>query len=704
MSFSAFLALAALLLSAAGVRAQPGQFNGIQRAQGVSGFETDVIAAIRHDLPAWARPRVDEIGNLIVTIGKGKPHLLITTSVDEDGYLVSDITTDGYLRLHRVSTGASFRLFDQFIYGQPVNVRTASGKMVPGVVGTLSAHLQRGRDAASAAKGLDDVWVDLGAQSAEEVAKLGVQLLDTVALRQREAPLAGRRFAGVAIQARQSAHAVLRLLQEQREAPAITGTLTFAWTTQGAFGDRGAARLAREISPDRVIVVTRAQAGREPDARGALGTLGGGPVLVDTDTVLLDIARKQGVRVQTVPALRVSAAWPASNVETVALPVLFMHTPVETLEGGDVAALTALLRAAARLPETDVAVLGPGFESLPEPGAGAFPKLAPLAETYGVSGHETAVREAVAKQLPKWAKPEVDAKGNLTLSFGQGGVEILFVAHTDELGCEITEVREDGLAAVRRCGVYASGMEGHPVLVHTDRGAVPAIVAPRPNYMRATEWQPKPEDVLVYFGTDTRAATEAFGVKKGDTVTVRKQFLPLAGARATARSIDDRAGCAALTMALEKLDPAKVRNRVTFAWDVEEETGLVGAGVLAERLRPAYVFAVDTFVSSDTPADPHRYAHVPLGSGAVLRAVDNSSITPPEFLARVRKLAAARGIPVSVGMTSGGNDGSQFSKVGSVLLPISWPGRYSHSAVELIDGRDLQALVDLIVALVYDLK
>jgi putative aminopeptidase FrvX len=233
---------------------------------------------------------------------------------------------------------------------------------------------------------------------------------------------------------------------------------------------------------------------------------------------------------------------------------------------------------------------------------------------------------------------------------------------------------------------------------------VPAVVAPRPAYGQATDWQPKADDVRVYFGTESRVATEVLGVKKGDTVTVRKRFQLLAGSRATARSIDDRAGCAALTTALARIDPAKVRGRVTFAWDVEEETGLYGAGVLADRLHPAYVFAVDTFVSSDTPIDPQRYARIPLGSGAVLRAVDNSVITPPDLVARVQAFAAARKIPVTVGMTNGGNDGSQFTKVGSLVLPISWPGRYSHSAVEVLDGRDLQALVDLIVALASEWK
>jgi putative aminopeptidase FrvX len=677
----------------------------IQHAQSVSGFETDAIAAIRQNLPRWANPRVDEIGNLVVTIGQGKPHLLITTSVDEDGYLVSDITRDGYLRLHRVTTGINYRLFDQFLYGQPVSIRTASGPSVPGVTGSLSAHLQRGRDAAAAAKSLDDVWVDVGAQSADEVATLGVHLLDTVALRERGILLDGGRSAGLVTQARSSAAVLLRLLMEQREAPQIAGTLTIAWTTQGEFGDRGAARLAREFSPDRVIVVTRAQPGREPDPRGALGSLGSGPIIAETSTWLAERAREAGVAVQSVPTLRAPSAWPAAAVQSVALPVLFMQTPVETVDGADVAGLTTLLRAAAGLPKGSTGGVGSILGSVPDQPRGPFVNLAPLVETYGVSGHETAVREAVAKQLPNWAKPEVDAMGNLTVSFGQGsGPEILFVAHTDELGCEVTDLREDGMASVRRCGVYAANMEAHPVLVHTGQGMVPAVFAPRAGYQRATEWQPGAVDQLVYFGTETRAATEALGVRKGDTVTVRKRFQPLAGSRATARSIDDRAGCAALTLALAKIDPAKVPGRVTFAWDVEEETGLTGAGVLAERLHPAYVFAVDTFVSSDTPIDPQRYARNLLGSGAVLRAVDSSSISQPEVVARVKKLAAARGIPVTVGMTSGGNDGSQFSKVGSVLLPLSWPGRYSHSAVEVIDGRDLQALVNLIAALVSDWK
>jgi putative aminopeptidase FrvX len=120
---------------------------------------------------------------------------------------------------------------------------------------------------------------------------------------------------------------------------------------------------------------------------------------------------------------------------------------------------------------------------------------------------------------------------------------------------------------------------------------------------------------------------------------------------------------------------------------------------VAPRLRPSYVFAIDTFVSSDSPLDPQRLAHVPLGSGAVARAVDNSSITPPDTVARIVDIARAHKIPISIGTTNGGNDGSSFSRFGAIVVPLSWPGRYSHSPVEVMDLRDLEALTQLIVAI-----
>lgn len=678
----------------------------LMRTPGVSGFETDVRQKIRAQLPTWAKSSVDEAGNLIVTVGEGKPHVLVCADMDEDGFFVSGITDDGYLRVHRVTTGVTNRLFEQMHYGQPAFIRTQSGKRVPGVIATASTHLQRGRDQSAVQKGLDDLWVDVGAQNRAEVEKLGIQMLDPVSLRERSQMLADNRLAGVAAQTRAGDLALLRLLEQIRPA-SVTGTLTIAWTAQGSFGERGMARLAQEIDADRVIVVARTAMPRDgANPKGAVGQLGAGPLVADSDTKTIEQVKQQGVPVQPVAAvLRAPNVWPAAKTQAVGLPVMYAQTPVEVVDLRDVGALVDMLQVLGGLPPSRVSS---SFHAEPPPlggaGAGMIGILRPLVETTGVSGAERPVRDLIATQLPKWAKPEVDQRGNLTVSFGRGGKELVLVAHMDEIGYAITDVLEDGTASVvKRGGFFDYLLEGHPVFAQTAKGVVPAIVAPRPNYLGATTATPKAGEIVLYFGTASRAETQALGVAKGDTATVRKRLTPLAGSRWTARSMDDRCGVAALVAALNRVDPARVPNRVTFAFVVGEETGLVGSGFLAERSHPAYAFAIDTFVSSDSPVDPQRLALVPLGSGAVARAIDNSVITPPETVARVIAIGRAHKIPVVASATSGGNDGSQFSRYGSIVVPLSWPGRYSHSPVEVMDLRDLENLVGLITALVHEM-
>jgi putative aminopeptidase FrvX len=108
------------------------------------------------------------------------------------------------------------------------------------------------------------------------------------------------------------------------------------------------------------------------------------------------------------------------------------------------------------------------------------------------------------------------------------------------------------------------------------------------------------------------------------------------------------------------------------------------------------VFSVDTLVSSDSPLETTRFANAPLGQGAVIRGLDNSSVTPPAELDRILKLARTQRIPLQVGATNGGTDGSDFVRYGVLHMGLSWPGRYSHSPVEVLDLRDLQALERLV--------
>src|SRR5436190_20135035 len=67
----------------------------------VSGHESDVRKAVASMLPATLRAETDTPGNLVVRFGSGSPRTLIVAPLDEPGYVVSAITDEGYLRVHR---------------------------------------------------------------------------------------------------------------------------------------------------------------------------------------------------------------------------------------------------------------------------------------------------------------------------------------------------------------------------------------------------------------------------------------------------------------------------------------------------------------------------------------------------------------------------------------------------------------------------
>jgi putative aminopeptidase FrvX len=155
-------------------------------------------------------------------------------------------------------------------------------------------------------------------------------------------------------------------------------------------------------------------------------------------------------------------------------------------------------------------------------------------------------------------------------------------------------------------------------------------------------------------------------------------------------------------LGLNGIDPAKLTHKVILVWSVREEVGLEGAAAVAAMFGPSVkrVHAVDTFVSSDSPLEDHRFGFAPLGAGAVVRALDNSSVTPPDEIDRLVALARAQNIPIQVGTTNGGNDGSELVRYGAVNVPIAWPLRYSHSPAEVVDLRDVKALADLVRAVI----
>ncbi|MGH9865728.1 MAG: hypothetical protein ACRD4H_09975, partial [Candidatus Acidiferrales bacterium] len=110
----------------------------------IPGYETDLAAKIRARLRALS-PTTDNLGDVIITLGSGGPKRLLVAPMDEPGYVVSNITDDGYIQLQRLPQFGELPMFNELYSAQPGELQTPAGKWLHGVVAGRSVHRQPGR-------------------------------------------------------------------------------------------------------------------------------------------------------------------------------------------------------------------------------------------------------------------------------------------------------------------------------------------------------------------------------------------------------------------------------------------------------------------------------------------------------------------------------------------------------------------------------
>ncbi len=732
-----------MLIVASAARAQSGvrgsfavDMRDFVATPAVPGYEKELAEKIRDEVAAL-HPAVDNLGDVVVTLGSGAPHRLIVAPIDEPGYVVSAITDDGYLRLQRLPQSGLPPIFNELYSAQPVKVGTAGGKWIDGVVAGLSVHLQNDRTDAPKSSDIDNMYVDIGASSAAEARKAGVDILSPVAIDRYSAGLGDTEIAGTSVGDKFGATALVEMLREI-DPSKIKGTLTLAFVVQQWTGARGLQRILNTVRADEMIYVGRllpggAVAGMEGIHRAPRREPGDGVLLglASTNGIPAGLATdlKQLADANKIPfAVDYSAGIiPSSYLPAPAFPPQWVHlgiatawhdTPAEEIAARDLDDLEGLLTAYAtrgspNVPHTIFASPIPSkVAGLTIPRGLIFPTqesvLARLVETYAASNHEEPMREAV-RHLAGGHTLETDSAGNLILHLGTAPAgantpKILVVAHMDEIGFQVKSISNDGRLEVETLGgMELSFYEGHPMLVHTSTGDRDGVMELPPNWDEANFVWPKEseEAIRVDVGARTPEEVAKLGIKVGDSITIPKEYRALLGTRANGRSFDDRVGDTALISAVYALGNSLKGRDVTFVWSTGEELGLDGAEAVAKRLAaegrtPDYVFAVDTFVSSDSPLESKRFADAPIGKGFVIRAIDSSNIAPHDAVERVIELARANKIPVQYGITGGGNDGATFIPHGAVDIALGWPLRYSHSPAEVIDTRDVDALARII--------
>jgi endoglucanase len=326
--------------------------------------------------------------------------------------------------------------------------------------------------------------------------------------------------------------------------------------------------------------------------------------------------------------------------------------------------------------------------------------LTELCRTPGAPGREEAIRAVVRRELEPLADEVwVDPMGSLVARRRGDGPRLALCAHMDEIAFMVQHVDDAGYIRVLPLGGFdPKTLTAQRVLVH-GREDLLGVMGTKAVHLMGEEDRkrpPKLEDFFVDVGLAGERVREL--VRPGDVVT-RERDIARLGDLVTGKSLDNRAGLYVMIQAMRALGEHGCDVYAVAA--VQEEVGLRGARVAAQRIRPHVGLAIDITLANDGPdAKPHERVSA-VGGGAAVKVYDTSAIVPAAVVDHLVHLAETRDIPHQLEIMPRGGTDTRELQLGGDGAPagcVSIPTRYIHQSVEACHPDDLDACVALVAA------
>ena len=321
------------------------------------------------------------------------------------------------------------------------------------------------------------------------------------------------------------------------------------------------------------------------------------------------------------------------------------------------------------------------------------------------SGYEGPAAEVWRKAAGFADEQDTDGLGSSIARVGSEAPLLAIVGHIDEIGLLITHIDEKGFLWFTSIGGWDPQiLVGQRVQVLTKDGPVPGVAGRKPIHLLDPDQRKKVVELkgmhIDIGATDGEEASSL--VRVGDPVVIAAEPQPVLGDRLVSKSMDNRLGAYVALESLRRCAEGKgPQGSMAAVAAVQEEIGLFGARTAAFQLRPDVAIAVDVTHATDAPGiDEKELGSHPLGSGPVIGR--GSTLSPKVFellVAAAEEAEIEHSIGASGNATHTDADAIQISRAGIPAGLVSIPLRYMHSPVEMVDLADVEAAVELIVAL-----
>lgn len=310
----------------------------------VSGWENNLYSYLYSRLKNLGVVSEDALHNIYCTFGEGY-HFLLDAHIDEIGFVVTDITDDGFIKFNKIG-GIDTKYLPAF------EVTVWGKEKISGVISTLPPHLQSAEDENKAPK-ISDLSIDTGytKKQLENIVSLG----DRITLKKHFTPLLNSQVSATSLDDRAGAVAIISAAEQLKKLPC---KITILLSAQEEVGTRGAKigpylkNIDEAVSVDVSFAYTHGcdKSDCGEISKGAM--IGFSPILDrEISKTLVETAKKNNIPYQTeimsgstgTNADVISISEKGIKTALISIPQKYMHQRVEIVDTGDIKAVSDLI-------------------------------------------------------------------------------------------------------------------------------------------------------------------------------------------------------------------------------------------------------------------------------------------------------------------------------------------------------------------------
>ncbi len=336
-----------------------------------------------------------------------------------------------------------------------------------------------------------------------------------------------------------------------------------------------------------------------------------------------------------------------------------------------------------------------------------------LADAPGPPGAEEAVRAIMVQEMTPLATEPIhyDGMGSVIAQQGKKRPRVMIDAHMDELGGMVRRVTPEGFVSMQMLGGWLDqALVDQRWTIIGAKGPVQAITGIRDIHVLPADERTKVfarDSIFLDIGAKDAAQAAAMGIEPGDPVVPDAPFKVMGGGNNyLGKAWDDRIGCAVLLEAMRRTAKLPHANELFYVATTQEEVGLRGARAATQMVRPDIGIAIEGGITGDVPGDRPEETQARLGGGPGMFLYDSSAIANRKLVALVKSTAKEAGVPLQLDLVQGYGDDSaemQTANGGSPTVNLVVPVRYTHSHNGIVNRRDFDQMVDLLVKLLVKL-